>query len=76
MLLYLDFIGPLQNHCLFYQSLAKIVCILEFTCKEIAYIGYQSWGGKKSVGCELNINMLISDEMIIYFGSWPKKCIF
>ena len=33
--LYLDFFGALQNHCLFQQLLAKIMQnILEITCKE------------------------------------------
>ena len=41
----LDFINPQQNHCLFYQSPANIMHILEITCKEIVYIGYQSWEG-------------------------------
>ena len=43
--LYLVVIDPPENHCVFHQSLAKVVVhILEITCKEIAHIGYQSWG--------------------------------
>ena len=30
----------------------------------------------KSVGFEISMNMSISDEMIMYFGNWPKKLIF
>ena len=50
--LYLDFIDPPQNHCLFHQSSAKIVHILEITYKEIIYIGYMSWG-KNDKFCQL-----------------------
>ena len=39
----LDFIDPLQNHCFFHQSPAKIMHILEITFKEIMYIQYQTW---------------------------------
>ena len=41
----LGFIDPLQNHCLLFQSPAKIVHIIEITCKEIMFIECQSWGG-------------------------------
>ena len=38
-----DFINLPKNQCLFYQSLANVMHILEITCKEIVYIaGYQS----------------------------------
>ena len=38
----LDFNDPLQKHCLFQQSIAKTVNILEITCKEIGCNGYQT----------------------------------
>ena len=38
-----DFIGTSQKS----STCAKVVHILEFTHKEIVYIGYQSWGKKK-----------------------------
>ena len=41
----LDFIDPPQNYCLFHQSPAKILYILENTCKEIVYVRYQALGG-------------------------------
>ena len=74
--LYLNFIDPLQN-CFFHPSPTKIVHILEITCKEIVYIGYQSWEDASS-GCEISMNTSITDEIIMYFGNWPKKkkCIF
>ena len=40
-MLYLNFIDPLQNHCLFYQSAANIVQIFKITTKEIVYNEYQ-----------------------------------
>ena len=41
-LLCFDFTDPPQNRCLFHQSPAKIVHILEIACKETVYIRYQS----------------------------------
>ena len=39
----LDFMDPQQSLCLFNQSPANIMHILEITCKKIVYIaGYQS----------------------------------
>ena len=38
----LDFMNPSQNLCLFQKSPINILHILEITCKEIVYIGYQS----------------------------------
>ena len=75
----MDFIEPLQNHCLFRQSSAKIVHILEITCKESIYIEYQSWGKKDmcvSLGCEISINTFISYEMVVYFGNGLKNAYF
>ena len=46
--------------------------ILEITFKELVYIEYQS-RGNVSFGCEISMNTLISDEMILHFGYWPKK---
>ena len=75
----------------FYPSSAKsvpisaITCkdgaILEITCKEIVYIGYQPWGEEekikiKFIGWEIGMNGSISDEITIYFGNSQKKCIF
>ena len=57
--LYLIFIDPSENQCVFRQSFAKVVVhILEITRKEIVHIGYQS-GEKK----------------IIHFISYLKKII-
>ena len=49
-MLCLDFTDPLQSHCLFHQSPAKVVHILEITCKRNrTYMGYISHlgGGNK-----------------------------
>ena len=41
--MWFNFIHPPQNHCLFYQSPANIIQILEITYKEIVHIaGFQS----------------------------------
>ena len=48
-----DFIKSLQNHCLFHQSPAKMVHILEISYKEIVYVGYQSWGKNNQLGVNL-----------------------
>ena len=34
----LDFINPLQNHCLFHKSLAKIVHVLELFAKKLCIV--------------------------------------
>ena len=70
---FFNFVDPPQNHCLFHQSRANVVHILEITCKEITYIEYQS---RKKIMCKISMNTLIRDEMIMHFSDWPKECIF
>ena len=77
----LNFIDPLRNHSLFHLVPAKIMHILEITCKKIVY--WISIMGEKrnkikfyTVGCEIDMNMSISNEMIMHFGNWSRKCIF
>ena len=50
------FIDPQQNS-LFHQSPAKKIHILEITCKEILYIGYQLWGEKKNQFYQLGMKL-------------------
>ena len=72
----LYFLDPLQNQCIFQQSLAKIVYTLEITCKEIVSILCLSWGSEISLECQINMNLLNSYEMIMYFSNWPENAYF
>ena len=74
--MFLDFIDPMQNHCLFHQSSAKTVRIFRNHLKRnCVYCLLVIVGGDVSIsfGCEFSINASISDEMIMHFGNWPKK---
>ena len=70
----LDFIDPLKNYP-FHQSPSKTVHILEIGCKEILCIEYYSCGRDIYISfrCEISMNTLISDEMVMHFGNWPIK---
>ena len=72
----LDFIDPAQYYCLFHQSPTKIMHSLEITCKKFCTLDISNGKCMYSLGCEIRMNASISDEIILYFGNWHKKCLF
>ena len=73
-----------KNHTFRKQCCAWILSI---TCKDNAYFknllrSYAYWISSMSrkniyqLGVEISMNMLITDEMTLYFGNWCKKCTF
>ena len=64
-----NFIYPLQNLCLFYQSPAKVVHILKITYKEIMHIRYQL--GKLNKFYQLGVKLAWMPQSVInYHAFW------